>query len=84
MAGQGRPRQAVTRATFARITTPTLVMSGANDALVPFSVAEALAAAIPGAKLIIYPGVGHVPMEQIPERSVGDLKAFLAGLPPRT
>ena len=81
MGGQSRPRQAVTRARLAKIATPTLVMSGANDALVPVSAAEALAAAIPGAKLIIYPGVGHVPMEQIPERSAGDLKAFLAGLP---
>ena len=81
LTGQSRPRQAVTRATLAKIATPTLVMSGANDALVPVSAAEALAAAIPGAKLIIYPGVGHVPMEQIPERSAGDLKAFLAGLP---
>ena len=83
LGGQSRPRIPVTRATFAKIATPTLVMSGANDALIPVSAAKALAAAIPGAKLIVYPGVGHVPMEQIPERSVGDLKAFLEGLPPR-
>lgn len=82
MAGQSGPREGVTAATLSKITTPTLVMSGENDALVPVSVAKALAAAIPGAKLIVYPGVGHVPMEQIPERSVADLKTFLAGLPP--
>ena len=82
--GQSRPRTPVTRATFARITAPTLVMSGANDALIPVSAAKALTAAIPGAKLIIYPGVGHVPMEQIPERSANDLKAFQRGLSPRS
>ncbi|HQN50422.1 MAG TPA: hypothetical protein PK913_05100, partial [Phenylobacterium sp.] len=41
---------------------------------------QALAAAIPGAKLIVYPGVGHVPMEQIPDKSAADVEAFLAGL----
>jgi pimeloyl-ACP methyl ester carboxylesterase len=78
---QGRPRQPAAPATFARIATPTLVMSGANDALIPVSAAEGLAGAIPGAKLIVYPGVGHVPMEQIPNRSAADLKAFLETLP---
>ena len=78
-----RPRGAVSPATFARITTPTLVMSGENDALIPVAAAKGLAGAIPGAKLIVYPGVGHVPMEQIPERSANDLKAWLAALAPR-
>ena len=41
-----------------------------------------LAGAIPGAKLITYPGVGHVPMEQIPDLSARDLRVFLESLPP--
>lgn len=33
------------------------------------------------ATLILYPGVGHLPMEQIPQRSADDLKAWLAAHP---
>ena len=43
---------------------------------------QALAAAIPGAKLIVYSNVGHIPMEEVPDQSAKDLKAFIAGLPP--
>lgn len=65
---------------FKRIQVPTLVLHGRPDALIPYRVGENYAGAIPGAKLILYDGVGHVPMEQIPDRSSEDLKAFLAGL----
>ena len=77
--GQGAP---VTARAFQAIHTPTLVMHGEKDALIPVASGRALAAAIPGARLITYPGVGHVPMEQIPDRSAQDLRAFLQGLPP--
>ena len=80
--GQSQPRQPVTKATFARITTPTLVITGEADKVIPAEASRGLASAIPGAQLITYPGVGHVPMEQIPDRSAQDLKAFLTGLPP--
>ncbi|OQX35200.1 MAG: hypothetical protein B0D91_11255, partial [Oceanospirillales bacterium LUC14_002_19_P2] len=33
--------------------------------------------AIPGSKLIVYPNVGHMPMEEIPEQSASDLIQFL-------
>jgi pimeloyl-ACP methyl ester carboxylesterase len=75
-----RPRGGATTATFQAITVPTLVMHGQDDRLIPLADGRALAAAIPGARLITYPGVGHVPMEQIPDRSAADLKAFLDGL----
>jgi pimeloyl-ACP methyl ester carboxylesterase len=71
-----------TRATFKTIAVPTLVMHGMDDRLVPYTDGQAFAATIPGARLVSYPGVGHVPMEQIPDRSAADLKAFLDSLPP--
>jgi pimeloyl-ACP methyl ester carboxylesterase len=79
--GQGPP---VTADTLRAIRTPTLVMHGEADAIVPVATGRALAAAIPGAKLILYPGVGHVPMEQTPDQSARDLRAFMASLPPRS
>jgi pimeloyl-ACP methyl ester carboxylesterase len=71
----------ITPATFAAIDTPTLVMVGAVDKVIPPEDGESLARAIPGARLIIYPGVGHVPMEQIPDMSAADVKAFVDQLP---
>jgi pimeloyl-ACP methyl ester carboxylesterase len=74
-------RTPVTPATFAAIKAPTLIIHGEQDSVIPAASSRGLAGAIPGAKLIIYDGVGHVPMEQIPERSWQDLKAFLKTLP---
>jgi len=62
---------------FKAIHVPTLVMHGEADALVPTLGGRWIADAIPGAKLVTYPGVGHMPMEQIPERSANDLAAFI-------
>jgi len=79
---QSQPRTPVSRQTFAKIAIPTLVMTGEADKVIPAAASRGLAGAIPGAKLIAYPGVGHVPMEQIADRSAADLKAFLESLPP--
>jgi len=77
--GSGRPT-GITAETFRRLRVPTLVMHGMQDELIPYADGQAFAATIPEARLVSYPGVGHVPMEQIPERSAVDLKAFLDGL----
>jgi pimeloyl-ACP methyl ester carboxylesterase len=42
-----------------RIATPTLVVHGSDDPLFPLPHGEALAAAIPGATLLVLPGMGH-------------------------
>ena len=68
------------RADIARIAVPTLVLHGEADVLIPVDNGRSFAAAISGARLVTYPGVGHVPMEQIPDRSAAELKAFLAAL----
>lgn len=70
-------RREATPAVLSAIKVPTLVMHGREDRLIPFADGEAFARAIPGATLVAYPGVGHVPMEQIPERSAADLDAWL-------
>jgi pimeloyl-ACP methyl ester carboxylesterase len=77
LAVQGRPRSASPIAELGRIRVPTLVMHGEQDRLVPFADGQAFARTIPGAELIAYPGVGHVPMEQIPARSANDLDRWL-------
>jgi len=67
--------------TFRRITTPTLVMVGEKDALIPPANSRALAEAIPGAYLVSYPEGGHLPMEQLPDETARHLEAFIRGLP---
>ncbi len=42
-------------------------MAGEQDKLIPAEQSRAIAAAIPGAKLAIYPDGGHLPMEQLPD-----------------
>jgi len=59
------------------IATPTLVMHGELDNLIPVEHGRQFAGAISGADLIIYPGVGHLPQEEIADLSASDLRAFL-------
>lgn len=78
---QSQPATPWTPADFGKIAIPTLVLAGEEDALIPVENAREIAAAIPGAKLITYPGGGHLPMEQLPDETVRDLRGFLASLP---
>jgi pimeloyl-ACP methyl ester carboxylesterase len=62
------------------IAVPTLVLHGQSDVIIEPKSAERFARAIPGAKLILYPHVGHLPQIEIPERSAADVAAFLTPL----
>ncbi|MEM7352234.1 MAG: alpha/beta hydrolase [Acidobacteriota bacterium] len=58
---------------------PTLVMWGSEDALIAVDAAKRFHQDLPHSELLIYPDIGHVPMEEIPERSARDAAAFLLG-----
>jgi pimeloyl-ACP methyl ester carboxylesterase len=59
------------------IKVPTLVLHGESDVLIEPASAHKFAGAIPGAKLITYRQVGHLPQIEIPQRSAADVAAFL-------
>lgn len=59
---------------------PVLIMWGEHDRWIPVQNAHRIAAAIPHAELIIYEDAGHVPMEEIPERTADDAAQFLRAL----
>jgi pimeloyl-ACP methyl ester carboxylesterase len=59
------------------VQCPTLIMWGDSDCLVNVEAAPKFHADIPNSELLIYENMGHVPMEEIPERSVADFIAFL-------
>jgi pimeloyl-ACP methyl ester carboxylesterase len=59
-----------------QIKAPTRLIWGDQDALFPQSQQEAIAAAIPGAELLIYSGAGHALHWEEPERTAADIVAF--------
>jgi pimeloyl-ACP methyl ester carboxylesterase len=66
---------------LAKIAVPTLVLVGRDDALTPPAQSEALAAAIPGAKLTVLDGAGHLSNLERPAAFTDAVRAFLRGLP---
>lgn len=59
------------------IQVPTLLVWGAADASIPQVDQDTIAAAIASARQIIYPGVGHSPHAEEPDRFAADLVAFI-------
>ena len=68
-------------ALLSSIHVPTLVLHGEADTLIPIASGRRFVAAIPGARLVSYPKVGHLPQVEIPARSAADVAAFLESLP---
>ncbi len=65
---------------LAAIDVPTLVVVGDEDTLTPPSCAEALAAGIRGAKLVVLPGAGHLSNLETPDAFNAALLDFLDGV----
>ena len=60
-----------------RVTASTLVLWGDKDALFPRAEQDGLVRGIRGARLVVYPEVGHSPHWEDPDRVVADLREFL-------
>jgi pimeloyl-ACP methyl ester carboxylesterase len=60
-----------------RILVPTLVMHGDADRIVRLSAATHTVATVPGARLIVYDGVGHAVQFDAPQRFGRDLSEFV-------
>jgi pimeloyl-ACP methyl ester carboxylesterase len=56
---------------------PVLIQWGKLDRWIPLSDAYGFQRGIAGAELRVYPGAGHVPMEELPEATARDADAFL-------
>jgi pimeloyl-ACP methyl ester carboxylesterase len=69
-------------ASIPSIRVPTLVLWGAEDHVLPATFAERFGRDIPGAAVHVYPGLGHIPMEEAPEQTLPDVRAFLNDRPP--
>jgi pimeloyl-ACP methyl ester carboxylesterase len=62
----------------ARIAAPTLIVWGTADRVIPFEQAQVVATVIPGARLRVLPGLGHVPYLEEPATFNTVLTEFLA------
>ncbi len=62
---------------LAQITAPTLVVHGDYDPLIPYPNGKYLAEHIKGARLVTFPGVGHISMIESPERFNREVIEFL-------
>jgi pimeloyl-ACP methyl ester carboxylesterase len=62
------------------IRARTLVAWGAEDDIIPSGEQERLVAVIPGARLLVYEGTGHLVLWEEPARLAADIDAFVAGL----
>jgi pimeloyl-ACP methyl ester carboxylesterase len=56
---------------------PVLIQWGSLDQWIPLSDARGFQHGIAGAELRVYPGAGHVPMEELPEATARDADIFL-------
>lgn len=66
------------------VTVPTTVLWGDRDDVLPREDEERLVAAIPGARLVVYEGAGHLLLWEEPERVAADLVALVRSLPADT
>ncbi|MFT6190211.1 MAG: pimeloyl-ACP methyl ester carboxylesterase [Oleispira sp.] len=58
------------------VETPTLLMWGSEDEWVPLSIMQKFHQALPNSQTIVYEGVGHMPMEELPVQTSRDAHSF--------
>lgn len=61
-----------------KITMPTLIIWGDEDRVLDVSAAEVFKQKIPHAKVKVYPGIGHLPMVEIPLETAQLYSEFVA------
>ena len=61
-----------------KINAPALIIWGAEDALIPLEAGRKMNSLIKGSKLTIIEKCGHVPQEEMPERTVDEIEKFIA------
>ncbi len=61
---------------------PMLLIWGARDPIIPVSHGEAAAAAAPGSRLVVFPGVRHFPHREKPARFLEEVIGFMESTAP--
>ena len=69
---------------LSELNIPTLILWGEKDTWILPKYANLLKERIPNSSVIMYPDLGHVPMEEAPQRTVNDVIAFIGKKPMNT
>jgi pimeloyl-ACP methyl ester carboxylesterase len=72
-----QPYDPLKEAEIAAVTTPTLILWGEEDRLIPVEAGRWLAKTMPNAALVTYPKIGHLPQEEAVEATLADLQPWL-------
>lgn len=67
------------RSRLGEITVPAIVLHGDVDPLISLRGGEVLDRDLPNSRLVVYPGVGHHPQAEMPEKFIADVLGFLRG-----
>jgi pimeloyl-ACP methyl ester carboxylesterase len=62
-----------------RINLPTLIIWGAQDALLPLEAGRKMSSLIKGSQLLVFQSCGHLPQEEMPAQVVAEMTKFIAG-----
>ena len=62
------------------LTQPTLVIWGAQDSVIPVSAVEIFEATLPNVRTVIFDDLGHIPMEEDPQRTAAAVASFIDSL----
>lgn len=66
---------------YAAVRQSALVIWGEDDRLIPLAEARLDVDRMPHARLLVFPGCGHIPMEEKPAETAAAMLAFLAAEP---
>ncbi len=64
-------------ARYPEVDVPALLLWGEHDRVVPPEIGRRLRLLLPRARLVVLPGIGHIPPEEAPEESLAVLRDFL-------
>ena len=78
------PYTSVDEAALRRLTAPAVIIWGNADRLIPVDNAGWFSTHLPNARVTILDRVGHVPMEEAPDRALAPVLLMLAELAPQT
>lgn len=76
----GTPRENYTAQQMAQIAVPALLLFGEEDALIPLAAGEWYEDNLPNSRIVVYPGIGHLPHEEATEATLDELKNWLVNL----
>lgn len=73
----GYPYDPLSEAQIAAVATPTLILWGEEDRIIPVEAGQWLAKTLPNNRLVLYPKIGHLPHEEAAAQTLADLEPWL-------